>query len=226
MKIYIKKLLPTIVKKKYLPYWYLLKQENQIFWGKFKRFFLRPPFPKVDENKKYLHIGCGHINAPQFINIDGFPLPHIHYVRELDDLGVFMDSSIDLIYACHCLEHFSYDRINGVLSEWFRVLKKGGILRISVPDFDLLLNIYYENYKNIDLILPPLLGGGNIKYNVHLSVFNKSSLEKKLINTGFYYVQDWIPGSCELTTFNDWSAREITINGKNYPVSLNIEAIK
>ena len=43
---------------------------------------------------------------------------------------------------------------------------------------------------------------------------------------GFLEVREWTPGSSELTTFDDWSTRKISINGKEYAISLNIEAIK
>ena len=82
-----------------------------------------------------LHLGCGTINHPKFINIDGIPKPHIHYIRSIDNLSNFSNNSVDLIYACHCLEHFPYHQIPGIISEWVRIMKKDSILRISVPDF-------------------------------------------------------------------------------------------
>ena len=92
--------------------------------------------PEVDNGKMYLHLGCGNINKENFINIDGFPYSHVHYVQSLDKLSNFDDDSVDLIYACHCLEHFRYSQTELVLREWYRVLENGGILRLSVPDFD------------------------------------------------------------------------------------------
>ena len=104
------------------------------------------------------------------------PAPHIHYVRSVKYLFIFNNNSIDLIYASHCLEHFSHQEIFTVLIEWHRVLKKGGILRLSVPDFDLLLKMYKNNNNVIDTIISPLMGGQDYKYNFHKTVFTKSSL--------------------------------------------------
>jgi predicted SAM-dependent methyltransferase len=220
------KYLPESFRNRYGTPWYEFKLEVQITLGKLKRLFNRPSFSTLKGEKQYLHLGCGPVNHPKFINIDGVPSPHIHYVRAIDNLALFKNNSVDLIYACHCLEHFSPQRVPLILNEWFRVLKEGGILRLSVPDFDLLLNIYKENRNNIKIILPYLLGGQNDKFNSHKILFTASSLEDYLKSAGFKSIQKWQPGSSELTTFNDWSGRPIYTNGKPYPVSLNLEAIK
>ena len=117
--------------------------------GRVFRLIYRPPFPHVDGNAVYLHLGCGYVNHPKFINIDVIPLRHIHYVRNIDNLSIFKDYSVDLIYASHCLEHFPFSAVPIILKEWYRVLKPKGILRLSVPDFKLLLKIYNETGHNI-----------------------------------------------------------------------------
>jgi len=205
--------------------WASLQSEWRIFLGKIKRQFFRPAFPNLD-GKLNLHLGCGDINHPQFINVDGLPAPHIHYVRKIDDLSFLAANKVDLIYACHCLEHFSHLKVYYVLTEWFRVLKKDGVLRLSVPDFDLLLDIYKDNKNSTYSIVGMLMGAQDYKYNFHMVIFNRSGLTELLLKVGFSEVREWQPHSSELTTFDDSSGREILINGKYYPVSLNLEAIK
>lgn len=196
-----------------------------IFAAQIKRLFARPSFPNLN-GKVNLHLGCGDINHPQFINVDGLPAPHIHYVRNIDDLSFLPETTVDLIYACHCLEHFSHSKVYFILAEWFRVLKPNGTLRLSVPDFDLLLDIYQDNNNDTNAIVNPLMGGQNYKYNFHMAIFNQSSLTKLLVKVGFKQVTEWEPGTDTLTTFDDFSDRKILVNGKYYPVSLNLEAIK
>lgn len=181
---------------------------------------------EVDNGKVYLHLGCGNINKENFINIDGFPYSHVHYVQSLDKLSNFDDDSVDLIYACHCLEHFRYSQTRSVLREWYRVLKNGGVLRLSVPDFDKLVGIYKAHNNNPNVILPQLMGGQNNKYNYHLTSFNIVNLTRYLEDVGFSCIKEWLPGSEELTTFNDFSVYKKEIEGKLYEISLNIEAIK
>ena len=45
------------------------------------------------------------------------------------------DESLDFVHSSHCLEHLQ-DPANG-LANWFRVVKRGGHLVITVPDEDL-----------------------------------------------------------------------------------------
>lgn len=226
LKTSIKNLIPQDLRSRYSSKWQTISLPFRTVYGKLRRQFLRPAFPKLENGKMYLHLGCGSINHDQFINIDGLPAAHIHYIREIDNLSPFKDKTIDLIYASHCLEHFSHRKVSNVLSEWFRVLKDGGILRISVPDFDLLLKIYTENGNNMDTIIDVLMGQQDYKYNFHMTAFNKSILERLLTNVGFKETRIWQPNSCTLTTFNDFSSYEIVFDQKSYPISLNIEAIK
>ncbi len=86
---------------------------------------------------------------------------------------MFPDEYADLIYASHVLEHISHNEVLKVLKEWYRVLKKGGILRLSVPDFDKLIDVYLTEEKDIRAIIGPLMGGQDNPYNFHKSVFNE-----------------------------------------------------
>jgi len=222
----LKKFLPISFRDTFRSEWHNLNIEFKIFIAKISRQFHRPPFPILDSSEVNLHLGCGLINHPKFINIDGMPYPHVHYVRAIDDLSPFKDESISLIYACHCLEHFSHIEVPVVISKWIKKLKPGGILRLSVPDFDKLVDIYLENHKDVDLILSSLMGGQGDKFDFHKVAFNSESLKKLLLNAGFHEVREWHPSDCTLSNFDDWSSRPISIYGKNYFVSLNLEAVK
>ncbi len=173
-----------------------------------------------------LHLGCGPVDHPGFINVDGFPYPHVHFVRSLDDLSPFADESISLVYASHCLEHFRMSELPGILGEWRRVLKPSGVLRLSVPDFDLILKIYEAEARAVDGIWQPLLGGQDSLYNFHFAIFTESSLTTLLVDGGFSKVQRWSAGTDELTSLPDWSGMPIVIEGRSYPISLNLEAIR
>lgn len=211
--------------------WFLLNIEETkfgiaILYGKISRFFSRPKFPDVKSLGFNVHLGCGEVNNQNFINVDGFPFQHVHYVHRIDKLPMFKDRNVDLIYASHCLEHFSYNQTCEVLSEWHRVLKNGGILRLSVPDFDKLVDIYKLNENNPDIIVDMLMGGQNSKFNYHLTVLNKTNLTLALEKVGFYEIFEWLPNNDELTTFNDFSTYKRVINGYEYEISLNLQATK
>ena len=98
-----------------------------------------------------LHLGCGNIKLDGFINIDVRHTPATDRVMDISDLAEFSDNSVDMIYASHCLEHFSFHIILDILCEWNRVLKKGeGELILRVPDFDILVNAYLRRRPHSD----------------------------------------------------------------------------
>lgn len=195
--------------------------------GKIKRAFVRPKLPYNNETTKIcLHLGCGPVNHPQFINIDLIPAPHVHYVRSISNLKPFRDNSVDLIYASHCIETFSPLKIPDILSEWYRVLKPGGIVRIAVPDFDKIIELYLAANRNIEVIRPFLMGEQNHKLSIHMSIFNRQSLSCLLKQAGFINIQEWHPGSSAITNMLDRSRLLVYVNAKMYPISLNLEAIK
>ena len=83
-----------------------------------------------------LHLGCGHIRIPGFLNVDILDSSAVDLQDDISKLNKVPDNSVDLIYACHVLEHFSHVEALAVLKRWHEVLKPGGELRISVPDTD------------------------------------------------------------------------------------------
>jgi predicted SAM-dependent methyltransferase len=62
---------------------------------------------------------------------------NVHYVFPLED------ASVDYYYMSHTLEHVKPKRIPIILEEIYRTLKKGGIFRVIVPDFERLLHLYF-----------------------------------------------------------------------------------
>ncbi len=190
------------------------------------RLVSRPALPRNPGGEVCVHLGCGAIDHPSFINVDLLPFRHIHYIHPIDRLGMFADGSVDLVYACHCLEHFPYAQLGEVLGEWRRVLRPGGVLRLSVPDFDVLLQIYQDNDRDPETIVRALMGGQDYAYNFHYNIFTRRQLSAALQAAGFAEVHGWTPGTSKLTSINDWSGRALSVGGRDYAVSLNLEAVR
>lgn len=194
--------------------------------GFVRRKLVSPALPQRTDGPLLVHIGCGDISSPEFVNVDAQPYPHVHFVRnDITDLSMFADGSVDLIYMCHVLEHVHRREIFDVLAEFRRVLKPGGVLRISVPDFDRLIAMYQDIGRDPDGIIAPLLGSHANEYDVHYWVFTERSLSRILTQAGFSAVRPWNPGQCEHHAFEDWASRPIERDGKHYAISLNLEAI-
>lgn len=181
--------------------------------------------PHSADGKWLLHIGCGDINAPYFINVDARQLPHVHIVTaNLFRLEMIPDNMVDMVYMSHVLEHVSHRDIVTTLMEMQRILKSGGLLRISVPDFDKIIDIYKANDTNIESIEQPLMGGQDYPENFHYSVFNSEKLSRLLKSIGMVNVHNWDPNVCDYHDFVDWANRNHPFNGREFPISLNMEA--
>lgn len=184
-------------------------------------------FVKTKE-KISLHLGCGKRHIPAFTyHIDARSFPHVDYVCRADKLKMFKDNSVDLIYACHLLEHFKRREVENVLKEWRRVLRPGGILRLAVPDFSSLVKVYLK-YKNMNLIMGPFHGRQDYPENTHYISFDFKYLEKLLRKTGFKNIRRYDWQKTVHKNYDDYSQAHIPHmdKEKGILISLNVEATK
>lgn len=174
-----------------------------------------------------LHLGCGKRHIPGFVHIDAVDYPHVDHVATIDNLSFIQDSSVGLIYNCHVLEHFKRRDVERVLREWYRVLKPGGVLRVSVPDFAKLCEIYQRDGK-IDLVIGALFGRQDYLYNIHYNVFDFAYLSDVLQRVGFTNVQHYDWRKTEHAGMDDFSQAYIPHMDKEHGtlISLNVECEK
>jgi predicted SAM-dependent methyltransferase len=176
-----------------------------------------------------LHLGCGSRYIAGFVHVDAQPAPHVDIVGPVELLRMDNDSA-SLIYASHVLEHFGRYAYMAVLKEWFRVLKPGGILRLSVPDFAACAAIYYENglADGLSGLVGLVSGGQRNEYDFHKMIFDETLLRRNLLEVGFCEVRRWDWRATEHVDVDDYSQAHIPHmdkeNGKL--VSLNLEAVK
>lgn len=98
-----------------------------------------------------LNIGARNSRIKGFKNLDVQPGKNIDYICDAEVLSQFKDGSIEEIYASHILEHFYHTKTEKVLKEWCRVLKVGGKLYLSVPDWDKIIERLFSKY-DIDIL--------------------------------------------------------------------------
>jgi len=70
-------------------------------------------------------------------------------VRDVRKKLPFDDESINFIYSSHLIEHLRKDEAEKVLRECFRVLKRGGLIRLVVPDLELMARNYLKEIEGI-----------------------------------------------------------------------------
>jgi SAM-dependent methyltransferase len=172
---------------------------------------------------KAVNIGCGLSIAPGWINIDNSPnarlakfqllrwmlwkvglLSDFHYKVAWPDSILIHDarkklpfaaSSIDYVYTSHFLEHNSLDDARKIVSNVFRILKPGGVLRVVVPDLALGARQYLDalqmNPSDSDAAREFLdwmqLGYPGVR-DPHLWMYDAPSLISILTDTGFVNV--------------------------------------
>ncbi len=78
-----------------------------------------------------IDIGCG--TDP--LTPDVMKYDRIHGSRDAQMLPEVQDEQFDFVYSSHCLEHL-HNPIIGLMN-WWRVLKPGGFLIVTVPHRDL-----------------------------------------------------------------------------------------
>lgn len=174
-----------------------------------------------------LHLGCGKKYIEGYVHIDTIPYDHIDHVASIESLPFIEDNSADIIYACHVLEHFKRKQTLSVLKEWYRVIKPGGVLRVSVPDFESICDVYQKN-KNLNQVIGPLFGNQNYLYNIHYNIFDFNSLTQVLKEARFTNIIRYDPFKTEHSGVDDYSMAYIPhMDFKNGTcISLNIEANK
>lgn len=165
-----------------------------------------------------LHLGCGNIKIPGFINIDSgnenadikcsfFELP-------------YRENSVDLIYMCHSLEHIGLNIVPDFLKYLRRLLKSEGQLYISVPDFEILSSVYLSRKVALSEIVRAIHGGQEYEGNTHFISFDYDLLSTLLKRAGFSNVQRYEPSIFLPDGIKDTSTYMI----KGFPISLNILA--
>jgi predicted SAM-dependent methyltransferase len=148
------------------------------------------PFVVESGSPLKLHLGCGERFLPGFVHVDIRPSEIIDVVADVSDLREFPDNSADLIYHVALLEHIGrYDTVK-TLKEWNRVLKPGGVLRSSVPNFDAIVTAY-RKWGDMEMLLGLLYGGQTYDENAHFTMFDRKYFTNCLTEAGFVDIRDY-----------------------------------
>jgi len=149
-----------------------------------------------------LDLGAGSVSPPGFI-----PVGRDHG-SEIFPLS-YADGSVTEIRASHVLEHLPHAQLEAAIKDWVRCLKKGGKLKIAVPDFRKMA----ENYlAGVAAPYESFLVGGQVDHNdFHRSLFDESRLRGLLAGAGLVLTRPWTSDIADCAA---------------YDISLNLEARK
>lgn len=132
-------------------------------WLNYKKKIMNLKEKLIQEGKtRWLDIGSAENFEPGFYYMDILPLKNYKTenikdvaslfsdkyfemdIRSLSDKEVNDLGKFDYIRMQHVLEHFTYEEVQDVLKNCAKLLKKDGIITISVPD----LRVHIQNYLN------------------------------------------------------------------------------
>jgi predicted SAM-dependent methyltransferase len=173
-----------------------------------------------------LHIGTGKNYLPGFTNIDIFSSVRADVYADMTALP-FDRGSVDLIYACHVLEHAHRHMVLATLTHWRDLLRPDGIVRIAVPDFGACVK-WYQETSDLRSLTGLLYGGQNHPKNNHFITFDAATLTDDLLRVGFRAVQPWDWRETEHAKFDDYaSAYKPDFKKEDgLLMSLNLQAIR
>ena len=96
---------------------------------------------------RYVNLGCGSRCHPAWINIDIAPCGPGVIAHDLNRGIPLPDSSCDVVYHSHLVEHLRPEDAQRFMKECYRVLKAGGILRVATPDLERICRLYLEKLE-------------------------------------------------------------------------------
>lgn len=177
-------------------------------------------------SKLYVQYGCGLSAPKEWINFDVSPTLRIQKIPIIGKLiknwlniifpsnvrygniitGLpIKDNSCQGVYCSHTLEHLSLVDFRTALKNTYKILEKGGIFRVVVPDLEYPARLYIESLDNGDNLASIKFVGVNTLLGVdkrkgfwssllgsthHLWMWDSKSLSEELKNVGFSNVRN------------------------------------
>jgi predicted SAM-dependent methyltransferase len=115
------------------------------FWYTTINFYANLPFSEeIISGYSKINYGCGGNIIPGWLNVDLSPANAMDYRQvNLLEKHPFQHDSISFGFSEDMLEHLSQAESIFFLSEVFRTLKNGGVMRLSFPGLEGVLNKHY-----------------------------------------------------------------------------------
>ena len=158
-----------------------------------------------------LNLGCGDdfrasTNEERWINIDATkrqcPLSMCYIQHDIRERLPFEMNTIDFIYACHIVEHFTKFEWAKIKKDWYRVLKGGGILEVRCPDLEIACKKFLteeHKFHGVVSVHDMIFGSQDVSWQMHHQGFDKPRIKKELEDEGFTTLECY-----NTPPMNDW----------------------
>jgi SAM-dependent methyltransferase len=164
--------------------------------------------------KKVLHVGCGPYSISglhetfqtdewEEVRLDIDPNVKPDIISSITDMSPVSSQSVDAIWSSHNIEHIYPHEVPIALAEFYRVLKPGGFVLITLPDIQKVAEYVAQGNLEEPIYLSPAgpiaaidilygLGTDLAKgkyYMAHRTGFTQESLAQKMRQVGFHPVE-------------------------------------
>jgi predicted SAM-dependent methyltransferase len=158
-------------------------------------------------SERKLHLGTGSNPYVGWLNTDVADFRRLNQVVYLDARKRFPlpDSSFDLVFTEHMIEHLTYPEGRHCLAECHRILRPGGRIRVATPSIDQLIQLYDPRLTDLqrgymrwatetfiteaDAILPGFIVNNMFRNFGHKFVYDEQTLRHALQASGFVDVE-------------------------------------
>lgn len=168
----------------------------------------QPPIsyaPNVPDKLKKINLGsfkdCFYYNWENLdiIPLDQFAKEQSYIFKQCDvTKGLpYKDGEVDIVFSSHLLEHLTREEGIRLFQECYRVMKPGGIIRLSIPDTRRITQKYLDgeisDYRYVNTGVERCMDDADAYYNLllanHKTIYDKDSLTKMLEKTGFVKIE-------------------------------------
>ncbi len=122
---------------------------------------------------------------PGWVNVDYNPDFQPEVVADLNETFPFESGTVDFIHSEGCLCQFDLQAGYHFLSECFRILKQGGVMRLLTPDLRQLVGRYVDGVENGDNTLVDL-------WNREVGIELKTNTLAEVLNIGIRDLHNFI----------------------------------
>jgi len=135
-------------------------------------------------NKRIIDLGCGLHKQKDAIGIDNMDLEGVDIVADIKKGIPMEDLSCDEVIMSHFFEHLNEDERLNLMKEIYRVLKVGGVVKITCPHSYAFYGYADPTHKAMDKITLTMFDYYEESHPMHVQYFNFSFniIKKKIRN--------------------------------------------
>jgi predicted SAM-dependent methyltransferase len=123
------------------------KYRNRTFHQNNRKYLIKNYVENFNQHK--LQIGCQGQVIKGWLNVDIEPKSREVALMDATKSFPFGADTFSYIFTEHMIEHVSYKEAELMLKECYRVMKTGGVLRISTPNLKFLMELYSESKTEV-----------------------------------------------------------------------------